>query len=233
MKRILFAASLLVACVTGASADSMLVTLSDSLGNTATLGPDTSGFFTGSVNIGSYNISELTASFRGTPNGLPPPGLLDTQTLDIDNTSTTADTLTIHVTITGTNPPIGLTPITSAFDAVGLTSGWTANESTMVNGVNQASANFTGTGSTGPIATTANFGAGPFLLTATFVVSNFCTSPLTCPPGVPPNVGIEGNANLGIDVNVVPGPIVGAGLPGLVAACGGLLAWWRRRRKPA
>lgn len=40
----------------------------------------------------------------------------------------------------------------------------------------------------------------------------------------------KGGGILNVSVRPVPGPIVGAGLPGLVAACTGLLALARRRR---
>src|SRR5262245_9792304 len=91
------------------------------------------------------------------------------------------------------------------------------------------------------VASDCNGGSAPTMTSLTFTVTNATIAALTtanangnffvadilCGSAQTQCGGLTGP----VDVSTVPGPILGAGLPGFVFACGGLLALARRRRK--
>jgi hypothetical protein len=136
-------------------------------------------------------------------------GSTGSQTLDI---FVTASDLTVPLA----NPLDVLSGLTQNL----ITDGWSSTLTTFLSSTN---ALFTGTQLASATFTDIdvdsqldliNTGAGPYSVTAQIhIVSD----------------GTQGQSNA--TVVMVPGPIVGAGLPGLIAACLGLFGLQRRRRR--
>lgn len=214
MRTLLASTALLALVVSPAWADALSVTATEDGTN---VGTESSA--DGTLNIvnqafGTFNLNTLTINDE---NFLAKPGILNTNTLDVQqNSSSTAHTFVLDITATGLTSPTGLTQLLNEFSVTGLTSGWTVQEATFINGALQAMTPVVSANSaSADVTTTANL-TSPFSAEVRYTIVTAANT--------------AGQFNGGIDISAVPAPILGAGLPGMLAGVMALLGFARRRR---
>jgi hypothetical protein len=216
MKSLFPGAALAILASTAAMADTIALTATE---DGTVVGTASSASGTLDVNnqaFGTFNVNTLTINSQAT---LAPPAILDTNTLDLQDTvQAAAHTLVIDIVASGLTGPSALRALLSEFSVTGLTTGWSAVEATSINGT--------------PLSTTPLLtgNSSSFDLLGAAVLTNPYSAEVKYTINATPGTG-EFNGGIDINTAAVPGPTAGAGAPGL--ALGLALAWfgWRRRHR--
>ena len=168
------------------------------------------------VALGPYSLNTITADSQTV---LPGGGLLNTNSLNLQQTNTGSHSLVLDIVASGLTGPGALASLLSTFSVTGLTAGWTADERTTINGNLLVDTGVFTTPVASAFSTNSAFLGNTFSADVHYTITS---------NGV-------GGFNGGIDIGVVPvpAPVLGAGLSGLIIAALGLVGLNRRRRNLA
>jgi hypothetical protein len=206
--------------VTSAKADNISLFMANGAATESVTGTDSASLAV--QNLGGVTIS-LSTAVRGTN-----PDSLTAANINVDNTTGNPQTLSIIAAANGYAGPADNFLLTST---IGVTSGVVDFAgSFLVDPTNTLNGNVVGTsigtfdtGSVhGPQSVSENL-TGMDAVNGPYGMAELLT--LTLQPGA--MVFVDGAS---MEAEPIPGPVVGAGLPGIVAACGGLVILRRRRR---
>jgi len=219
MRKLLLASAALAAMTVAANAATITFIASEDAGPATTINTGQSAASVGPVTPAL--TPDFTFIVTGSTQGfLPAPNLLNANTITVSSTTPGSHTLHLEVDAIGIVGISGLQQFLSHFDVTGQTPAWSTSAFTDINGTILNSAGpFTGGTSAGVDLFALANTTSPFNLSAHWDITTN---------------GAAGNTNLGINISAqaVPGPLAGAGLPGLLTAGFTMLGLgWRRRRR--